>query len=137
VPSLLPAEDSKYKARRTSLNLQHPQPRPSRYQAALEPQAQNFDSPISPKSADSGSSTSLKRLPQQPALEPEYTDDSRQTKVEDVSELKDADSTLLKPQLSGKSGDAYQFKPYTSKSSINNPNFFETVNDAIKRLIST
>lgn len=66
--SLLPPEDPKYKAHRNSLNLQHPQPRVGpthRYQTALESQAQNFDSPMSPKSLDWGSQTSLNRLPQQ------------------------------------------------------------------------
>lgn len=64
--SSLPPEDPKYKAHRNSLNLQHPQPRPGpthRYQTALESQAQHFDSPMSPKSVDWGSSTSLNRLP--------------------------------------------------------------------------
>lgn len=64
--SLLPPEDPKYKAHRNSLNLQHPQPRPGpthRYQSALESQAVNFDSPMSPKSLDWGSQTSLNRLP--------------------------------------------------------------------------
>lgn len=66
--SLLPPEDPKYKAHRNSLNLQHPQPRPGpthRYQTALEVQAVNFDSPMSPRSLDWGSSTSLNRLPPQ------------------------------------------------------------------------
>ncbi|KAH8779261.1 hypothetical protein F5882DRAFT_358695 [Hyaloscypha sp. PMI_1271] len=66
--SLLPPEDPKYKAHRNSLNLQHPQPRPGpthRYQTALESQAVNFDSPMSPKSVDWGSQTSLNRLPPQ------------------------------------------------------------------------
>lgn len=65
--SNLPPEDPKYKAHRNSLNLQHPQPRPGpthRYQTALESQAQNFGSPMSPKSMDWGSQTSLNRLPQ-------------------------------------------------------------------------
>jgi len=66
--ALLPQEDPKYKAHRNSLNLQHPQPRPGpthRYQTALESQAVNFDSPMSPKSVDWGSTTSLNRLPPQ------------------------------------------------------------------------
>jgi hypothetical protein len=66
--SLLPPEDPKYKAHRNSLNLQHPQPRPGpthRYQTALESQAVNFGSPMSPKSLDWGSQTSLNRLPAQ------------------------------------------------------------------------
>lgn len=66
--SLLPPEDPKYKAHRNSLNLQHPQPRPGpthRYQTALESQAVNFDSPMSPKSVDFGSQLSLNRLPAQ------------------------------------------------------------------------
>jgi hypothetical protein len=64
--SMLPPEDPKYKAHRNSLNLQHPQPRPGptiRYQTALESQAQEFHSPMSPKSVDWGSSTSVNRLP--------------------------------------------------------------------------
>lgn len=67
-PSLLPPEDPKYKAHRNSLNLQHPQPRVGpthRYQTALESQAHNFDSPMSPRSLDWGSQTSLNRLPPQ------------------------------------------------------------------------
>ncbi|KAF4624331.1 hypothetical protein G7Y89_g13839 [Cudoniella acicularis] len=67
-PSMLPPEDPKYKAHRNSLNLQHPQPRPGptvRYQTALESQAVNFDQPMSPKSMDWGSSTSINRLPGQ------------------------------------------------------------------------
>ncbi|CZS90472.1 uncharacterized protein RAG0_01546 [Rhynchosporium agropyri] len=66
--SLLPPEDPKYKAHRNSLNLQHPQPRVGpthRYQTALESQAHNFDSPMSPRSLDWGSQTSLNRLPPQ------------------------------------------------------------------------
>ncbi|KAL2073249.1 hypothetical protein VTL71DRAFT_10573 [Oculimacula yallundae] len=66
--SLLPPEDPKYKAHRNSLNLQHPQPRVGpthRYQTALESQAHNFDSPMSPRSMDWGSQTSLNRLPPQ------------------------------------------------------------------------
>jgi hypothetical protein len=58
--SLLPPEDPKYKAHRNSLNLQHPQPRQGpthRYQTALESQAQEFGSPMSPKSLDWGSTT--------------------------------------------------------------------------------
>jgi hypothetical protein len=66
--SLLPPEDPKYKAHRNSLNLQHPQPRPGpthRYQTALETQAVSYDAPMSPKSVDWGSTTSLNRLPPQ------------------------------------------------------------------------
>ncbi|PBP19491.1 hypothetical protein BUE80_DR009713 [Diplocarpon rosae] len=67
--SLLPPEDPKYKAHRNSLNLQHPQPRVGpthRYQTALESQAQDFDPPMSARSLDWGSQTSLNRLqPQQ------------------------------------------------------------------------
>ncbi|KAH8685579.1 hypothetical protein BGZ60DRAFT_365193 [Tricladium varicosporioides] len=66
--SMLPPEDPKYKAHRNSLNLQHPQPRPGptvRYQTALESQAHNFDQPMSPKSVDWGSTTSLNNLPPQ------------------------------------------------------------------------
>lgn len=64
--SLLPPEDPKYKAHRNSLNLQHPQPRPGpthRYQTALETQAQDFGSPMSPKSVEWGSNNSVDRLP--------------------------------------------------------------------------
>ncbi|TAQ91512.1 hypothetical protein B7494_g232 [Chlorociboria aeruginascens] len=64
--SLLPPEDPKYKAHRNSLNLQHPQPRPGpthRHQTQLESQAQDFNSPTSPKSLDWGSQVSLGRLP--------------------------------------------------------------------------
>ncbi|RYO91738.1 hypothetical protein DL763_004888 [Monosporascus cannonballus] len=59
-------EDPKYKAHRNSLNLQHPQPRPGqteRFRTALEYSAQDFSSPMSPRSADwAGSVTSLHRL---------------------------------------------------------------------------
>jgi hypothetical protein len=62
-------EDPKYKAHRNSLNLQHPQPRPGQtelFKANLESQAQDFDSPMSPRSAEwAGSATSLNRLPAQ------------------------------------------------------------------------
>jgi hypothetical protein len=62
-------EDPKYKAHRNSLNLQHPQPRAGqteRFKAALESQAQEYDSPMSPRSADwAGSATSLNRFPNQ------------------------------------------------------------------------
>ena len=74
--SLLPPEDPKYKAHRNSLNLQHPQPRPGpthRYQTALESQAQNFDTPMSPASAN-WSQTSLNRLP--PQQTNRYSDNS-------------------------------------------------------------
>ncbi|KAI9167735.1 Mitochondrial substrate carrier family protein L [Paramyrothecium foliicola] len=60
-------EDPKYKAHRNSLNLQHPQPRPGqteRFRTALEYSAQEYDTPMTPKSADwAGSATSLNRLP--------------------------------------------------------------------------
>ncbi|OIW23600.1 hypothetical protein CONLIGDRAFT_657775 [Coniochaeta ligniaria NRRL 30616] len=60
-------EDPKYKAHRDSLNLQHPQPRPGQtelFKATLESQAHEFDSPMSPRSAEwAGSATSLHRLP--------------------------------------------------------------------------
>ncbi|KAL0942390.1 uncharacterized protein CTRU02_200276 [Colletotrichum truncatum] len=60
-------EDPKYKAHRNSVNLQHPQPRQGqteRFKAALESQAYEYDTPMSPKSADwAGSATSLHRLP--------------------------------------------------------------------------
>lgn len=62
-------EDPKYKAHRNSVNLQHPQPRPGqteRFRTALESSAINYDSPMSPKSADwAGSATSLHRFPGQ------------------------------------------------------------------------
>ncbi|OLN85538.1 hypothetical protein CCHL11_05828 [Colletotrichum chlorophyti] len=62
-------EDPKYKAHRNSVNLQHPQPRQGqteRFKAALESQAYDYDTPMSPKSADwAGSATSLHRFPQQ------------------------------------------------------------------------
>ncbi|KAI1336115.1 hypothetical protein F5Y15DRAFT_218950 [Xylariaceae sp. FL0016] len=60
-------EDPKYRAHRNSLNLQHPQPRPgqtSRFRTALETSAADYDSPMSPRSADwAGSATSLNRFP--------------------------------------------------------------------------
>ncbi|KAF6811280.1 hypothetical protein CSOJ01_05838 [Colletotrichum sojae] len=60
-------EDPKYKAHRNSVNLQHPQPRQGqteRFKAALESQAYEYDTPMSPKSADwAGSATSLHRFP--------------------------------------------------------------------------
>ncbi|EGY13611.1 uncharacterized protein VDAG_00293 [Verticillium dahliae VdLs.17] len=62
-------EDPKYKAHRNSLNLQHPQPRQGqteRFQAALESQAHQYDTPMSPRSTDwHGSVTSLNRFPPQ------------------------------------------------------------------------
>ncbi|KAI2640095.1 hypothetical protein GGS21DRAFT_537825 [Xylaria nigripes] len=61
-------EDPKYRAHRDSLNLQHPQPRQGqtqRFRTALESSAANYDSPMSPKSADwAGSVTSLSRFTQ-------------------------------------------------------------------------
>lgn len=61
-------EDPKYRAHRDSLNLQHPQPRPGqteRFRTALETSAADYDSPMSPRSADwAGSVTSLQRFPQ-------------------------------------------------------------------------
>ncbi|KAF9882153.1 hypothetical protein CkaCkLH20_00189 [Colletotrichum karsti] len=60
-------EDPKYKAHRNSVNLQHPQPRQGqteRFKAALESQAYEYDTPMSPNTADwAGSATSLHRLP--------------------------------------------------------------------------
>ncbi|KAK0378412.1 hypothetical protein CLIM01_04254 [Colletotrichum limetticola] len=60
-------EDPKYKAHRNSVNLQHPQPRQGqteRFKAALESQAYDYDTPMSPRSADwAGSATSLHRFP--------------------------------------------------------------------------
>ncbi|KAM0276219.1 hypothetical protein ACHAQH_006983 [Verticillium albo-atrum] len=62
-------EDPKYKAHRNSLNLQHPQPRQGqteRFKVALESQAHQYDSPLSPRSTDwHGSATSLNRFPPQ------------------------------------------------------------------------
>ncbi|KAI1451212.1 hypothetical protein F4805DRAFT_452269 [Annulohypoxylon moriforme] len=62
-------EDPKYRAHRNSLNLQHPQPRPGRMErfgTALESSAQDYDTPMSPRSADwAGSATSLNRFPAQ------------------------------------------------------------------------
>ncbi|KAF2964751.1 hypothetical protein GQX73_g8818 [Xylaria multiplex] len=62
-------EDPKYRAHRDSLNLQHPQPRPGqteRFRTALETSAADYDSPMSPRSADwARSVTSLHRFPQQ------------------------------------------------------------------------
>ncbi|KAI8633652.1 hypothetical protein F5Y19DRAFT_247454 [Xylariaceae sp. FL1651] len=62
-------EDPKYRAHRDSLNLQHPQPRPGqteRFRTALETSAADYDSPMSPRSAEwAGSVTSLHRFPQQ------------------------------------------------------------------------
>ncbi|KAI1419675.1 hypothetical protein F5Y12DRAFT_720413 [Xylaria sp. FL1777] len=62
-------EDPKYRAHRDSLNLQHPQPRPGqteRFRTALETSAADYDSPMSPRSADwARSDTSLHRFPQQ------------------------------------------------------------------------
>ncbi|KAI0836727.1 hypothetical protein F5Y06DRAFT_101743 [Hypoxylon sp. FL0890] len=60
-------EDPKYRAHRNSVNLQHPQPRPGRLErfGALETSAQDYDTPMSPRSADwAGSATSLHRFPQ-------------------------------------------------------------------------
>ncbi|KAI0137785.1 hypothetical protein F4776DRAFT_83223 [Hypoxylon sp. NC0597] len=60
-------EDPKYRAHRNSLNLQHPQPRSGRLErfGALETSAQDYDAPMSPRSADwAGSATSLHRFPQ-------------------------------------------------------------------------
>lgn len=62
-------EDPKYKAHRNSINLQHPQPRQGqteRFRTALESSAQDYDNPMSPRSADwPGSATSLNRFPEQ------------------------------------------------------------------------
>ncbi|KAH8671511.1 hypothetical protein BX600DRAFT_510179 [Xylariales sp. PMI_506] len=59
-------EDPKYKAHRNSINLQHPQPRPGqteRFRTALESSAQDYDSTMTPRSADwAGSATSLPRF---------------------------------------------------------------------------
>jgi hypothetical protein len=60
-------EDPKYHVHRDSLNLQHPQPRQGQtdhFKATLESRAQDFDSPMSPRSAEwAGSATSLNRFP--------------------------------------------------------------------------
>ncbi|KAI1764209.1 hypothetical protein GGR53DRAFT_466619 [Hypoxylon sp. FL1150] len=62
-------EDPKYRAHRNSLLLQHPQPRQGqteRFRTALESSAQEYDTPMSPRSADwAGSATSLHRFPGQ------------------------------------------------------------------------
>ncbi|KAH8699535.1 hypothetical protein BGZ61DRAFT_477531 [Ilyonectria robusta] len=62
-----PDEAPKYKVHRNSLNLQHPQPRPGqteRFRNALEYSAQEYDIPMTPRSADwAGSATSVNRLP--------------------------------------------------------------------------
>ncbi|KAH8821167.1 hypothetical protein F5884DRAFT_816767 [Xylogone sp. PMI_703] len=65
-PSPFSPEDPKYKAHRNSLNLLHPQPRPGpthRYQTQLESKAQDFTTPMTPKSLAWDSQTSLNRLP--------------------------------------------------------------------------
>ncbi|KAI1394996.1 hypothetical protein F4819DRAFT_222107 [Hypoxylon fuscum] len=62
-------EDPKYRAHRNSLLLQHPQPRPPQTEhvrTTLETSAQDYDTPMSPRSADwAGSVTSLHRFPAQ------------------------------------------------------------------------
>ena len=88
--SLLPPEDPKYKAHRNSLNLQHPQPRPGpthRYQTALESQADNFSSPMSPKSVDFGSQLSLNRLP--PHQQNRYSNTTNNTNPGNMSPISD------------------------------------------------
>lgn len=58
-------EDPKYKAHRNSLNLQHPQPRQGQTEhfRTLENSAQEYATPMSPKSADwAGSMTSLNQF---------------------------------------------------------------------------
>ncbi|KAI1098790.1 hypothetical protein F4804DRAFT_113273 [Jackrogersella minutella] len=71
-------EDPKYRVHRNSLNLQHPQPRPGRLErfgTALETSAQDYDTPMSPRSADwAGSATSLNRFP--PHNTNRYSDNS-------------------------------------------------------------
>ncbi|KAI1823444.1 hypothetical protein F4861DRAFT_531581 [Xylaria intraflava] len=71
-------EDPKYRAHRDSLNLQHPQPRQGqsqRFRTALESSAADYDSPMSPRSADwAGSITSLNRFAQQNSTR--YSDNS-------------------------------------------------------------
>ncbi|KAL2204048.1 hypothetical protein CC79DRAFT_1111039 [Sarocladium strictum] len=88
-PQLAPMipEDPKYKAHRNSVNLQHPQPRPGqteRFRNALEYSAQEYNDPMTPRTADwNGSATDVARLPPQntnrysnassaAAREPEY-----------------------------------------------------------------
>ncbi len=65
-PSFALSEDPKYKAHRNSVNLQHPQPRSGqteRFRTALEYSAQEYDTPMTPRSTDwAGSATSLSRL---------------------------------------------------------------------------
>ncbi|GAW24272.1 hypothetical protein ANO14919_138550 [Xylariales sp. No.14919] len=67
IPLYATPEDPKYRAHRDSLNLQHPQPRPGqteRFRTALETSAADYDSPMSPRSADwARSDTSLHRFP--------------------------------------------------------------------------
>ncbi|KAI0018757.1 hypothetical protein F4780DRAFT_503497 [Xylariomycetidae sp. FL0641] len=71
-------DNPKYKAHRNSLNLQHPRPRPGQFEhfrAALENSAADYDSPLSPRSADwAGSATSLNRLA--PQHTQRYSDNS-------------------------------------------------------------
>lgn len=81
-----PDEAPKYSVHRNSLNLQHPQPRPGqteRFRNALESSAQEYDIPMTPRSADwAGSTSSVNRIPQNTnrysttssagAREPEY-----------------------------------------------------------------
>ncbi|KAI5467131.1 hypothetical protein BGZ63DRAFT_418857 [Mariannaea sp. PMI_226] len=63
-----PDEAPKYSVHRNSLNLQHPQPRPGqteRFRNALESSAQEYDIPMTPRSADwAGSTNSVNRIPQ-------------------------------------------------------------------------
>ncbi|KAI0521883.1 hypothetical protein F5B22DRAFT_661272 [Xylaria bambusicola] len=80
-------EDPKYRAHRDSLNLQHPQPRPGqteRFRTALETSAADYDSPMSPRSADwARSDTSLHRFPQQNTNR--YSDNSASNAREDYN----------------------------------------------------
>lgn len=81
--SILPPEEPKYKAERRSLLIEHPQPRqgPTHiYQNNLENKAQDYHTPISPKSLDWGSTTSVNRLP--PNANQRYSNQSAQTQDE-------------------------------------------------------
>ncbi|KAJ4267770.1 hypothetical protein NW762_003885 [Fusarium torreyae] len=66
--SMTPGDAPKYKVHRNSLNLQHPQPRQGqteRFRNALEFSAQEYNVPMTPRSADwGGSASSLNQLAQ-------------------------------------------------------------------------
>jgi hypothetical protein len=121
--SLLPPEDPKYKAHRNSLNLQHPQPRPGpthRYQTALESQAQEFDSPMSPKSVDFGSSTSVNRLPQNQNAN-RYSNDTNGT--EHLSPISDGgyESLPVRPPKEPLSPSAGAERPVKVRNKLTKP----------------